>query len=158
MNGFVKTNMDTYTVPGKMFPIHKKNNTEIWLKKALLCTHIEAYIFAIQEEEINTSLLVARRDGENIRNTNGSPCNKENESIQHMILPCSKLNASMYLPLKHDKVAKVIYEAIINRKNQKKGMVELYSKGNTETWWVKKITAIPPLKHNKPDILYWNAL
>ena len=61
----------------------------------------------------------------------------------------------MYLPLRHDKVAKVIYDAIIDRKNQKKGIVKIYREGNKEIWWDRKIT-IPPLKHNKPDILYWN--
>ena len=25
-----------------------------------------------------------------------------------------------------------------------------------EIWWDKKVTTIPPLKHNKPDIVYWN--
>ena len=37
----------------------------------------------------------------------------------------------------------------------KKGIVEIYNEGNKEIWWDKKITTIP-LKHNKPDILYWN--
>ena len=69
---------------------------------------------------------------------------------------CLILTASMYRPLKHGKVAKVIYDAIIDRKNQKKDMVEIYSEGYKEIWWDKKITTIPPLKHNKPVILYWN--
>ena len=62
----------------------------------------------------------------------------------------------MYLPLRQDKVVKVIYDAITNCKNQKKGIVEVYNEDNKEIWWDKKITSIPPLKHNKPDILYWN--
>ena len=41
-------------------------------KKAPLSSYIEGYIFAIQEEEINTNLLVAKRDGD--RNTNGRLC------------------------------------------------------------------------------------
>ena len=138
----------------KNVPNIDKNNTEIWLKKAPLSSHIEGYIFAIQEEEINTNLLVAKRDGD--RNTNCRLCKKEKESIQHVIASCPKLSVSMYLPLRHDKVAKVIYDAIIDRKNQKKGIVEIYSEGNKEIWWDKKIATIPPLKHNKPDILYWN--
>ena len=32
----------------------------------------------------------------------------------------------------------------------------IYSEGNKEIWWDKKITTTPPLKHNKPDIRYWN--
>ena len=37
----------------------------------------------------------------------------------------------------------------------KKVIVEINNEGNKEIWWDKKIT-MPPLKHNKPDILYWN--
>ena len=38
----------------------------------------------------------------------------------------------MYLPLRHDKVAKVIYDALIDSKNQRRGMVGIYNEGNTE--------------------------
>ena len=48
-------------------------------KKAPLSSYIEGYIFAIQEEEINTNLLVAKRDGD--RNTNCRLCKKEKKSI-----------------------------------------------------------------------------
>ena len=140
----------------KNVPNIDQNSTEIWLKKAPLSSHIEGYIFAIQEEVINTNLLAAKRDGESNRNTNCRLCKKEKESIQHLIAFCPKLSTSMYLPLRHDKVAKVIYDAIIDCKNQRKGIVEIYNEGNKEIWWDRKITTIPPLKHNKPDILYWN--
>ena len=140
----------------KNVPNIDQNSTEIWLKKAPLSSHIEGYIFAIQEEEINTNLLAAKRDGESNRNANCRLCKKEKESIQHLIASCPKLSTSMYLPLRHDKVAQVIYDTIIDCKNQKKGIVEIYNEGNKEIWWDKKITTIPPLKHNKPDILYWN--
>ena len=122
------------------------------VKKALLSFHIEEYILAIQEEEINTNLLVAKRDAD--RNKNCRLCKKEKESIQHVIASCPKLSVSMHLPLRHDKVAKVIYDAIIDRKNQKKAIAEIYSEGSKEIWWDKKIKTIPPLKHSKPDILY----
>ena len=82
---------------------------ETWLKKAPLSSHFEGYIFAIQEEEINPNLLVAKRDGD--RNTNCRLCQKEKESIPHVIASCPKLSVSMYLPLRHGKVAKVIYDA-----------------------------------------------
>ena len=99
----------------KNIPNIDKNSSKIWLKKPPSSSHIEGYTFAIQEEEINTNLLVARRDGD--RNTNCRLCKKEKESIQHMIAFCPKLSVSMYLPLTHGKVAKVIYDAIIDCKN-----------------------------------------
>ena len=45
---------------------------------------------------------------------------------------CPKLSTSMHLPLRHDKVAKVIYDAITDSKNQRKDIVGIYNEGNTE--------------------------
>ena len=70
----------------KNVPNIDKNNTEILLKKAPLSSHIEGYIFAIQKEEINTNLLVAKKDGD--RNANCRLYKKEKESIQHVTAFC----------------------------------------------------------------------
>ena len=39
---------------------------------------------------------------------------RQNETIHHIIACCGKLSASMYLPVKYNEVAKVIYDAIID--------------------------------------------
>ena len=117
----------------KNVPNIDQNSTEIWLKNAPLSSHIEGYIFPTQEEEINTNLLVAKRDRESNRNASCRLCKKEKESIGN----CPKLSTSMYLPLRHDKVANVIYGAIIHCKNQKKGIIEIYNEDNKEIWWDK---------------------
>ena len=44
----------------------------------------------------------------------------------------------MYLLLRHDKVAKGTYDVIIDCRNQKKGIAEIYNEGNKEIWWDKK--------------------
>ena len=123
------------------------------MRKIPLFSNIEGYVFAIQEEKTNTNCLVAKRGGENNRNTNCRLFKKKEESIQQVIPFCPKLSTSMYLPVKHYKVAKVIYDAIHDCKNQRKGIIEIYNEHNKEIWLDKKITTIP---HNKPDISYWN--
>ena len=90
-------------------------NTEIWLKNAPFFSHNEAFIFTIQEEEIYTNHLAAKRDKENDKSAKCRLCKTENKTIHHIIACCPKLSASMYLPVRHNKVAKVIYEAIIDR-------------------------------------------
>ena len=60
----------------------------------------------------------------------------------------------MYLPVRHNKATKVIYHAIID--HDKTPIEEIYTDNDKEIWWDKKITTIPPLKHNKPNIVYWN--
>ena len=116
----------------KNIPNVDQNNTEIYLKKALLSSQVEGYIFTIQEEEVNTNLLVPKRDGQKSRNANCRIFKKEKESIQRVSTSCSELSTSMYLLLRHDKVAKGTYDAIIDCRNQKKGIAEIYNEGNKE--------------------------
>ena len=35
---------------------------------------------------------------------------------------------------------------------------EIYTDNDKEIWWDKKVTTIPPLKHNKADIVYQNKI
>ena len=129
-------------------------DTEIWLKNALFSSHTEGFIFAIQEEEIYTNHLAAKRDKENNKSAKCRLCKTENETIHHIIACCPKMSASMYLPVGHNKVAKVIQDTIIN--HDRTPIEQFYTDNNKEIRWDKKITTIPPLKHNKPDIVYWN--
>ena len=129
-------------------------NTEIWLKNAPFSSHAEGFIFVIQEEEIYKNHLAAKRDKENNKSAKCRPCKTENETIHHIIACCQKLSASMHLPVRHNKVVKVIYDAISN--HGRTPIEETYTDNDKEIWWDKKVTTIPPLKHNKPDILYWN--
>ena len=69
---------------------------------------------------------------------------KRKYSTRDCILP--KINASMYLSLRHDKVAKVIYDTIIDCKNKKKAIVEIYNEGNKKIWWDKIINNCPIFK------------
>ena len=91
------------TIPNK-----NEKLTNEWLKKGNLSSHIEGYICAIQEEEINTRYLKSKR------NNNINPicrlCKQQNETIQHVVASCPFISASMYLPFRHDKVAYIIYK------------------------------------------------
>ena len=129
-------------------------NTEICLKNAPFSSNTEGFIFVIQEEEIYTNHLPAKRDKENNKSEKFRLCKTENETIQHIIACCPKLRASMYLPVRHNKVEKVIYDAILD--HGRTPTEEIYKDNDKEIWWEKKITIIPLLKHNKPDIEYWN--
>ena len=126
-------------------------NTEIWLKNAPFSSHTEGFIFVIQEEEIYTNHVAAKREKENNKSAKCRLCKTENEAIHHIIACCPKLSASMYLPVRHNKVAKVIYDTIIN--HNRILIEKIYTENDTEIWWDKKITTIPPLIHNKPDIV-----
>ena len=85
-------------------------------------SHIEGYIYAIQEKEINTCYLKSKI------NSNINPicrlCKQQNETIQHVVASCPSISASMYLPFHHDKVAYVIYKQMLTSKHDKKVYVQ----------------------------------
>ena len=64
----------------------------------------------------------------------------------------------MYLPLRHNKVANVIYQNIIPKvsANDRLPIREVYINKHVEIWWDTKIITLTPTKRNKPDIVLWN--
>ena len=147
---------------GYLFKQHQKikefdeSETNAWLKHSTISSHIEGYICAIQEEEINTKLLHHKRSKEET-NPSCRLCHTQTESIQHIIACCPKLSASMYLPVRHNEVAKVIYENLISKetKVRMKSIQEVYSNDEKEIWWDTKVKTTQTLQHNKPDIVLW---
>ena len=69
-------------------------------------------------------------------------CRAEKETVQHIIAGCPKLNASMYLPVRHNKVTKIIYDGVIQRNEIDNRMIPLqqkYANEFVEIWWDTKI-------------------
>ena len=130
-------------------------NTKIWLKNAPFSSHTKGFIFAIQEGEIYMNHVAAKRVKGNNKSVKCRLCNTGNKTVHHIIAFCPKLSASMYLPVRHNKVAKIVFEAIIN--HNRTVVEEIYIDNNKEIWWDRKVTTISPLKHNKTDIMYWNT-
>ena len=121
-------------------------------------SHVEGYLFAIQEEGINTNNLNSKRDKKHNMNPKCELFHAEKEAIQHITAACTKLSASMYLPVRHNKVAKIIYDGVIHRNdidNWMKPLQEKYADEFVEIWWDTKLRIIPPLQHNKPDLVIW---
>ena len=132
--------------------------THLWLKTSSFSSHVEGYISAIQEEEIFTRSLKAKRLPNEQINPNCRLCGNSKETIQHIIAACPNLSASMYLPLRHNKVANVIYQNIVPKGQNKcrQPIREFYSNEYVEIWWDTKVKTLTPLKHNKPDIVLWS--
>ena len=80
-------------------------------------------------------------------------CHKEKESIQHVLACCERLRIPMYLPVRHDAVAKTIYKIITGLGY--KDIQEVYSNDTFEVWWDVKVSTKSSVKHNKPDLILW---
>ena len=131
-------------------------DTTCWLRKANITSHMEGYIFATQEEEINTHALKQRRckDPESeIHNLKCRICHKEKESIQHILACCERLRIPMYLPIRHNAVAKTVHQIITGLNYQ--DIQQVYSNDILELWWDVKVVTKPAVKHNKPDLILW---
>ena len=87
-------------------------------------------------------------------------CKSVDESIFHVLNSCSHLSVSMYLPVRHKEVAKVIYYELLKEQGGidevKKTPEPTTRSGNIEIWWDKKISVQPPVENNRPDIVLWN--
>ena len=94
-------------------------------------------------------------------NTRCRLCKSANEDIIHIIASCP-MSVRYYLPLRHDVIAKIVYNALIHKKNpsyRKRDLESpeyIHKEGNLEYWWninIKTATKIPP---NKPDLILWD--
>ena len=127
-----------------------------WLTKSNITSHVEGYMCAIQEEEVNTRELQNRRNRENENNVvqlKCRVCHLENESIQHLLACCQRLSITMYLLVRDNDVAKVICRVLTNLTD--KSREEVYKNDEFEIWWDIKISTKPAVKHNKSDMLLW---
>ncbi len=134
-----------------------QDKTNYWLTKSSTTSHVEGYICAIQEEEINTRGLQKRRekndvDGQN-KNYRCRVCHQETETIQHVLACCDRLRIPLYLPVRHNAVASVLYHQLTMTNS--KEIQSVYKDENIELWWDTKIATKPSLPHNKPDLLLW---
>ena len=65
----------------------------------------------------------------------------------------------MYLPMRHNEVAKTLYNEIAKKANNDITYIapknEVWKHGEMEMWWDTPVTTTPKTKHNKPDIVVW---
>ena len=139
---------------------YNKDMSNSWLSLSGIPSHTEGYICAIQEQEIRTRALIAKREQADNPEYNDRCryCNSKKEDIFHLLCSCEKLSASLYLPVRHDEVGKVIYNAIIHQTYPDHPYVipsEIWASQSLELWWDKRIKVVPSVPNNKPDIVLW---
>ena len=76
-----------------------------------MTSHFEAYACAIQEE-IGTKDLIGRCNKKVGVHTDNRcrMCKNQVEGVFHIISSCSRISLRYYLPLRHDAIAKYVYE------------------------------------------------
>ena len=100
-------------------PGHDKHLSNSWLTLQGTISHSEGYIFAIQEQEINTRALQSKRQHQEDQTFNKKCryCHSKLEDIFHLRCSCERLSASLYLPVLHNEVSKILYNEIIKQRD-----------------------------------------
>ena len=92
-----------------------------------LSSEFEAYAFAIKDQEIATKYRKAKRQKGNTSNTiidtKWSLCKSADEDFIHIIASCSMVCMCYYLPLRHDVIAKIVYNALIKKIHHTENMI-----------------------------------
>ena len=109
-----------------------------WICNKYMTSHFDAYACAIQEQEIGTKDLISRRNKKfGVSSDNRCRlCQNQVEDVFH-ISSCSRMSSSYYLPLRHDAIAKYVYEQHRNKlapgcKVEYSADVFIHCEGNSE--------------------------
>ena len=112
-----------------------------WICNKYMTSHFEAKACAIQEQEIGTKDFISRRKKKVGLHTNNRCrlCKNLVEDMFHIISSCSRMSSRYYLPLRHDVIAKYVYEQNRMRlaprcKVDYPADEFIHSEGNIEYW------------------------
>ena len=80
--------------------------------------------------------------------------------IHHIASSCSHLSSRYHLPLRHNIIAKCVYNNLLINDGQNRKLLQepdqIYNTNDKENWWDTPITTATKIKQNKPDLVIWN--
>ena len=133
----------------------KSNN---WLS-IRFTSHIKRFICAMQEQEIDTRGLRKRREKDVTKkksiNSTCRICKRAEESLFHLLCSCSVL-ASTNLTVRHNQVARIIYQELMNHDRLIYKPPEVTRTEDKEIWWDVYVATPGKVEHNRPDMLLWD--
>ena len=145
------------------------NMTNAWLKEGKLSSHVEGYLCAVQEQEIETRKLRKQREKNRDMQMKMPSvcrlCGREEETIFHITSACSYFSSNLYLHSRHNPIAKEIHHQVVaqlreGEENLRKprGMPPTTLKvGDTEIWWDREVNTLTKIPHNRPDLIIWDT-
>ena len=115
---------------------------------------------AITEQEISTKHIQTKRSKNTLMSDKCRLCKSNVEDIHHIASRCPQLSSRYYLPLRHNVIAKCVYNRLLINDGQNRKLLQepdqIYNTNDKEYWWDTTITTATKVKHNKPDLVIWN--
>ena len=120
----------------------------------------------ITEQEFPTKYIRNKRelDSGETRTCNNKCrlCHTAIEEVTHVICNCPELSARYYLPLRHDRMGKILYISHIQKHFPETKVKHLQEPEyirrvkHMEYWWNITIKTATKIPHNKPDLIIGN--
>ena len=111
----------------------------------------------MQEQELNTKETQKRREKDiqkkQAMNAKCRVCGEKSESVYHLVGSCLTLALSLYLKVRHNQIAKILYQEITKNEHLVLNPPEI--KGDMEIWYDMEIQMTPKADKNRPDIVIW---
>ena len=127
-----------------------------WLKLRLT-SHVEGFVMAVQEQEIDMKETRKRREKDpgkrRSMNTPCRVCHQQEESTFHLVCSCPVLAPALYLHSSHNQVARVIYQEIVESDKPIYNLPRVTTRDQLEIWWDMEVYTTAKVKHNKPEIM-----
>ena len=82
-------------------------------------------------------------------------CHRQEESTFHLVCSCPVLAPTLYLHSRHNQVARVIYQEIVESDKPIYNQPGVTTRDQLEIWWDMEVYTTTKVKHNKPDIMLW---
>ena len=130
----------------------KKTNK--WLNLRLTA-HVEGYVKAIQEQELNTKETQRRREKDIQKkwtmDTRCRVCDQKDE--YHLVCSCPALAPTLYLKIPHSQITRILYQEMIKSNHLILNPPEVTIKEPFEIWYDMEIQTTPEVEKNKPDMV-----
>lgn len=134
-----------------------------YLTAGYLFPETEGFLCAIQDQVMPTRTYRKYILKENLPTTKCRLCNREEESIQHILSACSYLAPTWYLE-RHNNVAKIIHQELCLKFKILKTMCEYYKyepkqveeNDEVKLYWDLPIITDRTVQNNRPDIVVWH--
>ena len=136
------------------------NRSWQWVRGGYLAKSMEAFVFAAQEQALNTRFFRAKITGEDV-----SPmcrvCGKTVESVGHLASGCGGLAQREY-KRRHDRMRLRVYWELCRRYGIKCAgkwfeevpeEVRVSEDGGYEIWWDRSVDTTQKMEHNRPDVV-----
>ena len=142
-----------------------KQQSLVWTKDRFITSDLEGYMGTITEQELPTKYIRNKRERDSGKtptcNNKCRLCHTAIEGVRHVICNCPEMSGGYYLPLRHDRMGKILCISHIQKHSPETKVEQLQEPEyirrveHMEYWWnipIKTATKI----HNKPDLIIWN--